>query len=204
MPNWPTEAGVTALGDNREAALELGRKLVDLDVASSVVVHLAQKGQDRHFVSVLRAVGRVADLVDRVVPVGTYGVWQCEFRGVKSYTRDWKLGESSPGLGLVFGVWRHPDLSHAEFDRHWRDVHAPLAVKHHVGMWDYTQCSFRRRLSGEGDYDGLAICQFASEEDLRERFLATPEDERVISEDVVKFGDPERLARVRMTEYVLR
>ena len=58
MSDWPTEAGVTALGSDREAALELGRKLVDLDVATSVVVHVAQEGQDRHFVSALRAGGR--------------------------------------------------------------------------------------------------------------------------------------------------
>ncbi len=105
---------------------------------------------------------------------------------------------------MVFGLWRYPELSFEQADEYWRDNHAPLAIEHHVGMWDYTQCSFRRPLVDHAtDYDGVAICQFPSLEDLVERFYGSPAGERAIAEDVVKFGDPNRGERVRMTEYVL-
>ena len=46
-----------ALGDDREATLELGRQLAGAGQTSSVVVYTADQGQDRSFVSALRAVG---------------------------------------------------------------------------------------------------------------------------------------------------
>ncbi len=72
-------------------------------------------------------------------------------------------------------------------------------------MWDYTQCSFRRALVDHTtDYDGVAICQFPSVEDLEQRFFGSPEGQRAIEEDVVKFNDMSRGDRVHMAEYVLR
>lgn len=204
MEHWPTTRGVIAIGDDRDATLELGRRLTRAGKAEAVVVHIAHEGQDRKFVSVLRAVGPSDDLGAALAAVGTRGVWEAEFRRVADCRRSWADGERSPGAAMVFAIWRRPDLSHAEFDAYWRDVHAPLALQHHVGMWDYTQCSFRRALvEGAADWDGLAICQFPTLEDLEHRFYGGPDSERAIAEDVVKFGDPTRLDRVRMAEYVL-
>ncbi|MEE9282054.1 MAG: EthD domain-containing protein [Myxococcota bacterium] len=204
MTSWPTTRGVMAIGDDRDRILELGRRLAHSGKADSVIVHIAHEGWDRRFVAALRAIGRVDELAPAVEPVATWGLWETEFRRVKAYGRSWANGERSPGVGMVFGVWRHPELSHAQFDAHWRDIHAPLAIEHHVGMWDYTQCSFRRPLVDQAiDYDGVAICQFPTLEDLQERFYGSPESEQAIGEDVVKFGDANRLDRVRMSEYVL-
>ncbi len=204
MTAWRTTHGVMAIGDDRDATLELGRRLAQSGRASSVIVHVAHDGWDRRFVSAIRAVGPVDELATAVAPVGTRGVWEAEFRRVVDYERDWPDGEPSPGVGMVFGIWRLPELSYEQYDAYWRDKHAPLAIEHHVGMWDYTQCSFRRPLVDDAtDYDGVAICQFPSLEDLKERFYGSPEGERAIAEDVVKFGDPNRGERVRMTEYVL-
>jgi uncharacterized protein (TIGR02118 family) len=197
--------GVMALGDDRATALELGRELARSPAAQAVVVHVALPGQDRRFVSALRAIGPVEDLAKALEPMASHGIWEAEFRSVRSHGRSESDGQPTPGVGMLFGIWRRPGLSHAEFDTHWRDVHAPLALKHHVAMWDYTQCSFRRALTGSSvDYDGVAICQFPTIEALEQRFFASPEGERAINEDVVRFGDPARLDRVRMTEYMLR
>ena len=194
-----------ALGDDREAALEAGRELARSGVASSVFVHVAEEGQDRTFVSAVRATGPSDELAERLGVVATRGIWEAEFRHVRDHGRRWPAEAASQGVGMVYAIWRKPDLTHAEFDAYWRDTHAPLALKHHVGMWDYVQCSFRRPLVAHAtDYDGVAICQFASAEDLASRFYDGPEGERAIAEDVVKFGDATRLDRVRMTEIVLR
>jgi hypothetical protein len=69
-------------------------------------------------------------------------------------------------------------------------------------MWDYTQCSVVATLSGT-PYDGFALCGFASEEDLRERFFDGPEGQAAIRADVATFADMERSPRrVLMTEWL--
>ena len=84
---------------------------------------------------------------------------------------------------------RHPDLSHADADRYWRDRHAPLALRIHVAMSNYTQLSIVHRISGP-PWDGFALCGFDSLEDLRDRFYDGPAGREAIREDVARFADP--------------
>ena len=37
---------------------------------------------------------------------------------------------TAPGLKIVYCLKRLPQLTHAEFSRHWREIHAPLVEKH--------------------------------------------------------------------------
>ena len=106
---------------------------------------------------------------------------------------------AAPGLRLtgvigLFPMVRHPALDHRDADRHWRDVHAPLALEHHAAMSHYTQLSVVHRLHGP-EWDGFALCGFDSMEDLRERFFAGPESRIAIREDVARFADPSRSPR---------
>jgi uncharacterized protein (TIGR02118 family) len=94
----------------------------------------------------------------------------------------------------LYPMVRSPSLSHAEADRYWRDRHAPLALRHHVGMSHYTQLSIVHRLSGP-EWDGFALCGFDSLEDLRERFFDGPEGRVAIREDVARFADGSRSPR---------
>ena len=88
----------------------------------------------------------------------------------------------------------NPEIGVLTADTHWRDTHAPLALTHHIGMTQYTQMSVVHRISGPG-YDGFALCEFDSIEDLREKFFDGPEGERVIYADIAKFADRERSPR---------
>jgi hypothetical protein len=84
---------------------------------------------------------------------------------------------------------------------HWRDVHAPLALRHHPGMWHYHQISIAGVLAGPA-YDGIALCAFPSEQDMAERFFGGFEDQAIIAADVARFADVERSPRrVRMIEW---
>ncbi len=101
------------------------------------------------------------------------------------------------GTAAVYGLFpmcRRRDLSRAEADAHWRDVHAPLALEHHAAMTHYVQLAVLQRLSG-AVFDGFALCGFASEDDLRERFFTLPDSRRVIQADILKFADVERSPR---------
>lgn len=102
-----------------------------------------------------------------------------------------------PGSATHYGLFpmiHHPDKSHTECDSHWRDNHAPLALEHHPYMSHYLQLSVVQRLSGP-EIDGFALCGFASEDDLRNRFYVNDEGVRIIAEDIAKFANLKKSPR---------
>jgi len=69
-------------------------------------------------------------------------------------------------------------------------------------MWDYAQLSAVATIDGP-EYDGFAICSFASMEDLRTKFFANEEGQKIIRDDVASFADMKRSPRrVLTTEYL--
>ena len=102
----------------------------------------------------------------------------------------------------AFGMVCHPDLDHTAADTHWRDRHGPLALVSHSAMSDYTQLSVLATLSGT-PLDGMALCAFASHDDLRHRFYDSDDARAAIAADVARFADTRRsLRRVVVTQVV--
>jgi uncharacterized protein (TIGR02118 family) len=133
--------------------------------------------------------------------VADIGLYEVHVRPMRHQRRFWPAGSATPGVTAAFGLRRRPDLTHAQADAHWRDIHAPLALRHHPGMWHYHQVSIDAVLAGP-TYDGIALCAFASEQELSERFYGGPEDQEVIRADVATFADMANSPRrVRMTEW---
>ncbi len=102
-----------------------------------------------------------------------------------------------PGTAAIYGLFpmlAHPDLGHAKSDAHWRDTHAPLALKHHAYMTQYSQLSVLKTLQGE-PFDGFALCGFDSLTDLKERFFSEADSRAVIEADIQKFADVKRSPR---------
>ena len=179
-----------ALGSRGPEAIEVARS-----IAGSAFV--ANEGQrEPTFTSLV--IGEDRDAVAAVADVGLYRV---QVRRMRHQRRFWAPGEPTPGVTAAFGMVRHPDLAHVDSDAHWRDVHAPLALRRHPGMWHYHQVSIDEVLEGRA-FDGIALCAFASEQDLVERFFGGPEDQEVIRADVASFADMVASPRrVRMTEW---
>jgi uncharacterized protein (TIGR02118 family) len=207
-----SQPSVLALSSDPAATLALGRLLAERADVARCTVHVAD---DDHataappFTGVLRLDGAAAVLdalaSGAVRDVADVGVYRSRERHVKVRPVTWPAGAPSPGVGAVFATRRHPDLDHAQYDEHWRDVHAPLAVRHHVGMWDYWQCVLDEALApGSPDYDGVAIVQFPSLVDLEERFFDGPEGRAIIQADAASFVDLAVLERVLMTEHILK
>jgi uncharacterized protein (TIGR02118 family) len=121
----------------------------------------------------------------------------------KDCARTWPAGQRSPGIKGIYAVTRSPGLTPAEFERHWREVHGPLALRHHVGMSKYVQDVVVEPLEpGAPAFDGFSELHFPTARDMRERFVDSPEGGRRIAQDVAKFvGDAIRLDA---SEYVLR
>lgn len=109
----------------------------------------------------------------------------------------------SPKMVSLNAMVHHPDKSHQECDAYWRDNHGPLALEHHAFMTGYSQLNIIHRLSG-ADFDGLALCGFETESDLRDKFFTTEASVPVILNDIKNFADtknsPTRLV-AQVTSY---
>lgn len=108
-------------------------------------------------------------------------------------------------IKLVYCLRRLPHLSREEFQRHWRDKHAPLVRKHAKALRirrvvqvhtldDPINDALSRSRAGPEPYDGVAENWFDSLEDLAAA-IASPEGQeavRELLEDERRFIDLER------------
>jgi uncharacterized protein (TIGR02118 family) len=179
-----------ALGSNGSAVLDAAR-------ATGGTAYVAgERERDPVFAALALGADRAA--LERVGDLGLYAV---DVRRMRHQRRTWPVASASPGVTAAFVMVRRPDLSHEEADAHWRDVHAPLALRHHPGMWHYHQVSITDVLAGPA-YDGIALCAFASQQEMSERFFGGPEDQAIISADVATFADTTNSPRrVRTVEW---
>jgi len=200
----PATNAIAALGRDPDAALRLGRRLAEQPDVQRCTVHVALEPDGAAFASVLRIAGLSLrpDALDEVGEVGTYRIGE---RHLKARPVTWSGDGPSPGVTALYGTRRHPALDRAAYDQHWREVHAPLALRHHVGMDDYWQCPILEALRpGSADYDGIAIVHFPSLQALEEQFFDGPEGRDIIVRDAASFTDLTANDRVLMTEHVLR
>ena len=175
----------------------LGSAAVDVARATGGTAFVAVEGQRAPaFTSLIVTEDRhaLADMAD----VGLYAV---TVRRMRHQRRFWPPDTVTPGITAAYVVVRRPDLDHGTADAHWRDVHAPLALRHHPGMWHYHQISVEDVLAG-ASFDGVALCAFPSAQEMSERFFGDDEDRAVIAADVARFSDPAASPhRVRMLEW---
>src|SRR6476659_4205335 len=111
-----------ALGTRQSEAIEVAR-------AIGGTAFVANDGQrDPTFGALVigpdrQAVGSVADI----------GLYRVDVRPMRHQRRFWPRGDASPGVTAAFAMLRRPGLTHEQSDAHWRDTHAPLALRHHPG-----------------------------------------------------------------------
>lgn len=169
--------------------LELLALASDADAAARVAASLGatlyrnHEGESdrRPFSAMLRA---RTDRIDELASVADVGLYTVFARQVKA------PAGPAPAERVVaaFGMVRHPGLTHRQSDDHWRDVHGPLALANHAAMCDYTQLSVVANLSGV-PLDGVALCAFASREDLSQKFFNDDAARAAIEADVATFAD---------------
>jgi len=148
---------------------------------------------------------RARAAVDALSDLGPPHVYAVESRRVKSYPRTWADATRTPGVEMIAAVRRARAIDAAGFDAHWRERHAPLALRHHPGMWEYRQLVVRAtHTPGSPDFDGIAVIGFPTAEDLRERLYDSPAGQKVIEEDVARFIDLSRSEATFTGEYVLK
>ncbi|MBQ29346.1 MAG: hypothetical protein CL434_06020 [Acidimicrobiaceae bacterium] len=184
---------LVAVGNDLEAAAEVASNL-------GGICYLGDHQETRPlpFRTMVRA---VTDSPEQLAAAGELGTYLVFSRVIRERPAATQSGTTSPGVTAVFPLLHHPGLTHEEADAHWRDIHAPLALRHHPGMWDYTQLSVARTLTGP-KIDGFALVAFDSLESMKERFFGDDNDREVIYADVASFADPKSPRRVVATETI--
>ena len=109
--------------------------------------------------------------------------------------------DTLPVIAGVFPMVANPEISPKAADTHWREQHAPIALDVHIAMTHYYQLSVLHRFLGE-DWNGLALCCFANEDDLRNKFYGSSEGKRRVALDVAKFADTRNSPRRVVTRLV--
>jgi uncharacterized protein (TIGR02118 family) len=96
-------------------------------------------------------------------------------------------------------VKRRDDMSFADFEKYWRDVHVPITLAHPL-VRQYRIGIYREALGGGPQpWDGWAILSFDSREDW-EADEVSPES-RVSQEDVPKFLSRLEAVVLETTDY---
>ena len=115
-------------------------------------------------------------------------VWRVDVRRPIVWERTWSDGTDAPGVKMVSFMRRAEGLSHEQFVRHWTENHTPLAQRHHVGLWNYTQNVVRRPFTpGGAEIDGVAELHFRSRDAYEHEFFDSDAGRAVIMADVAQF-----------------
>ena len=105
---------------------------------------------------------------------------------------------------MISTVLRRDAMSRDDFDLHWREQHAPLAVRHHSGMQDYRQNPVVEVLTAHSpSIDSVAHMGFPTLDDFRRGLFDSPEGMKIIMDDTARFLALDRAESSMMGEYVL-
>ena len=99
-----------------------------------------------------------------------------------------------PGVIGLYPLIANPKLGPDAADAHWRDNHAPLALKIHEVMTHYRQLCVIQHLHGL-ELTGIALCGTDTEEDLRDHFFRDEDGRQAILTDIAHFADTKRSPR---------
>jgi uncharacterized protein (TIGR02118 family) len=136
--------------------------------------------------------------------LGHCHLYRVDYRVMKAHG-GFVVGERTPGVVMASTVRRAARLSAVDFDRHWKERHAPLALKHHVGMHDYRQLSTRAVLTdGSPPWEGIALMGFPTASDFKTGLFDSPEGMKIIMADTERFLALDQGETAIMGEYWLR
>lgn len=151
---------------------------------------------------VVRVTGSDASLVVALREYCDVALYRTATRRVLRHARTWSLGQVTPGVTMLFTIHRRPQMTPDAFHQWWEQSHAPIALRHHVGMWDYAQVSVIDTLHGD-PWDGFAVTQWPTLDDLMHRFSSGPDGTEALRNDAAQFTDPSTLQRHLMDESVI-
>jgi hypothetical protein len=92
------------------------------------------------------------------------------------YERSWPAGVATPGIKQVSFLHKGRGVSDGEFRQRYR-AHVAEARRHMPGLWKYVQNLVVPLPSDRAELFGVSELWFASVDDFRDRYWATPESQ---------------------------
>jgi hypothetical protein len=102
------------------------------------------------------------------------------------YQRSWPDGEATPGIKQLSFIHKARDITDEDFLRRYR-AHVPEARRHMPGLWKYVQNLVDPLPSDRGEPYGVSELWFASLDDFRDRYWASPESQPEEHAEVSQF-----------------
>jgi hypothetical protein len=102
------------------------------------------------------------------------------------YQRSWPVGSATPGLKQLSFIHKGRGVSDEDFQRRYR-AHVPEARRHMPGLWKYVQNLMDPLPSDRAEPYGVSELWFASVDDFRERYWASPESQPEEHAEVSQF-----------------
>ncbi len=196
----PTQAngdrGVAAVCSTHEQAEEIAAA-ARLTEPTSLAVYLGTESE----LAIVVATGDVTQLVS-AASSADLGLHRTAIRRMLRHRRTWPIDTVTPSITQMYLSQRRPGLSPDDYHRYWEREHRDRALRHHMGMWDYSQVSVVETLTGR-HVDGITVTQWPRLEDLVERSTNGPDGSAVIREDASRFTDLPTLERIRMQERII-
>lgn len=170
-------------------------KAVAADVAdlSQSLMFEAAVDDTQHLPFAALVLGASPNLMD-FQPRADVGLYLVSERTLKNQPLSALRADQLPVSVGVFPMVASPQIGPKAADKHWLEHHGPLALEVHSAMTHYYQLTVMHRFTG-ADWNGLALCCFESEYDLRNKFYNSAEGKQRVAEDVRKFADTQHSPR---------
>jgi len=116
-----------------------------------------------------------------------------------------KPGELVQGFKLIVYASRKPGMPADAFEKYYREVHAPLARKHHPAMIGYVQNFVRSPLMGDSPtVDVITEMHFHDRTDFKQHFYLDDSSPAIIAADIAQFMDMSSVQCLTVEEIVYR
>lgn len=132
------------------------------------------------------SIGQATDLASRAGGYDVAHVFEVEETAVKAAPAQ-RVGGRRPGVHMMHPLFFHDDLPRSALLRSWRQIHADLAVKVHVGAETYIQYLVLRRSDDAPAYGGFSDFQFPSREALLSGYFDSERGRAEIRHDIRHF-----------------
>jgi uncharacterized protein (TIGR02118 family) len=140
--------------------------------------------------------GEAARRVASMPLLGSAAAYRVEARTLKA--------DPNARLFVVAPVVRAGSMTRRDFDEYWRVHHAPLALRHHVGMTEYRQCLVVEGVGpASSSFDGIAFLGFPNRDACERGFLDSKDGARAIAADSARFVDMRRSTVALLSRRVL-
>ena len=143
------------------------------------------------------------DILSFYATAHVIGSYRCNEIVIKSCGAQWPLGEKSHWVKRMGLLKCFDDQRPEDFHQYWQHIHAPKALKHHIGAGIYVQNHFVETIkAAPTEWNGSMSLDYWNVDAFRFGHFSQPDSAEVIKEDGSHFMD--QFKALYAEEYVMK